>query len=263
MKVEFRNVSKVLIYSVIVFPIIWIFIFSLFTNWAFPSIFGFGEFNINIWERLLDSESLLLSGLLLSLIISLITAILSVSLGFATSEVIYKSRYKNTLLLSAYFPYVLSPVVLALLLQVYFVKAGLSGSLIGVIVALFMIVYPYSVLFFVGYWNENLINMKQLVRTLGGNKFSAWTKVVIPVSKPVISLCFFQCFIIAWFEFGLTNLLGVGKVKTLPVQIYMYIQEANPYYAAVASCLMIAPPLFLLFINRRWMSESIKFSPLR
>ncbi|WP_175402858.1 ABC transporter permease [Mangrovivirga cuniculi] len=260
---EFKNIYKVFIYTVIIFPIIWIFVFSFFTNWTFPSILGTGDFNINIWKRLLDSESLLLSGLLLSLIISLITALLSVSIGFVTSEVIYTSRYKNSLLLAAYLPYVLSPVVLALMLQVFFVKAGLSGSLIGVVIALFMIVYPYSVLFFVGYWNDDLVNMKQLARTLGGSKMSAWFKVIVPVSKPVISLCFFQCFIIAWFEFGLTNLLGVGKVKTLPVQIYMYIQEANPYYAAVASCLMIAPPILLLLLNRQWMSESIKFSPLK
>ncbi|NMM48873.1 ABC transporter permease [Marinigracilibium pacificum] len=247
--------------SVIIFPLIWIVMFSFFRSWSYPEIIG--EFELLKWADLVNKDNEILSGLLLSLLISLFTAFFSVIAGFKTSESLYRVKSKNKLVVLAYLPYVLSPVVLALIIQVYFVRLGLSGTIAGVIVALILIVYPYSVLFFTGYWNERLIGMKDLARTLGGSNLSSWIKVVVPISKPMISLCFFQCFIIAWFEYGLTNLLGVGKVKTLPVQIFMYVQEANPYYAAVASCLMIIPPIILLLINKRWLSASIKYSPLK
>ena len=52
-------------------------------------------------------------------------------------------------------------------------------------------------------------------------------------------------------RYGITQLIGIGKVDTLTIRVMQFVREANPYLAAVTSCLMIAPPLLLLAINKK------------
>jgi putative spermidine/putrescine transport system permease protein len=70
-------------------------------------------------------------------------------------------------------------------------------------------------------------------------------------------LCFFQTFLFSWFEFGLTNMIGVGKVQTLTVRVYGFLQEANPFLAAVSSLLLMIPPFVLLLINRHFVYRKV------
>jgi len=53
----------------------------------------------------------------------------------------------------------------------------------------------------------------------------------------MLLLCFFQTFLLSWFQYGLTMLVGGGQVKTLPLKVYDFVWEANVFYAALASCL--------------------------
>lgn len=64
-------------------------------------------------------------------------------------------------------------------------------------------------------------------------------------------MCFFQAFLISWFEYGLTTLIGIGKVQTLTVKVFQYIGEANIFHAALASLLLALPPAGLLWVNKQ------------
>ncbi|WP_254245126.1 hypothetical protein [Hymenobacter sp. BRD67] len=59
-----------------------------------------------------------------------------------------------------------------------------------------------------------------------------------------------QTFLLSWFDFGLTNVLSVGKVRTLTVQVFTYVGEANGALAAVASLILLVPPTLILLANK-------------
>ena len=94
--------------------------------------------------------------------------------------------------------------------------------------------------------------MEQLVATLGGNTWQTYTRVLLPMAKGALLVCFFQTFLISWFEYGLTRLIGVGKVQTLTLKVFQYVNEANIFYAALASILLAMPPILLLWINKKF-----------
>jgi len=75
--------------------------------------------------------------------------------------------------------------------------------------------------------------------------------VILLLSRGPFLVCFFQTFLISWFQYGLTVLVGSGQVETLPLRVYAYVNEANLGYAAVASGLLVLPPLILLWLNRQ------------
>ncbi len=113
-------------------------------------------------------------------------------------------------------------------------------------------------LLFVDYWDARLKALEDLVFTLGGSSSQAYLKVILPVSKNILLLCLFQTFLTSWFDYGLTSVIGVGKIQTLTIKVFQFVGEANPNYAAVSSCLLIVPPMLLLFANKIFLFNSVK-----
>ncbi|MEO1652379.1 MAG: ABC transporter permease [Bacteroidota bacterium] len=250
----FEFIRKLYLYGLFLLfiaPFVLLGLLSLSKSWNFPLIFP-EQLDLGNWQQLWNRRQGMGPSLLRSLGLSLSVAMVATALGFALSKAIAYHRYRHQFLLLAYFPYLISPVIYALMLHYYFVYFGFSGHLAGVFLAQMIIVFPFALIFFLGYWNEESRSLEQLVSTLGGNVWQTYLKVLIPMARGMLAVCFFQCFLISWFEFGLTNYIGVGKVKTLTILVYQYIGEANPYYAALSAYLLMLPPLILLWLNRRF-----------
>lgn len=245
-----RKPLKYTFAAAVLFPFAFLLALSFGQNWRFPMLLP-SAWTMENWRLLLASQSDLGQSLLRSLGISVGIATVATGLGFFTAKHIAYHRLRERLLTVAYFPYVFAPVVLAATLQFYFIRLGLAGKVGGVMLAQLFIAYPFGVIFFTGFWNERMRAMEQLSATLGGNAWQTFRRVLLPAAKGALLVCFFQTFLISWFEYGLTTLIGVGKVQTLTVKVFQYIGEANIFYAALASVLLVLPPVGLLWVNKR------------
>ncbi len=246
-----QGIWKYLVIVFILFPFAFLGMLSLGQRWAYPALLP-GEWTLENWAFLWGSQAGLGGSLGLSLVISLSIATV-VSFGsFAVSKQIAYHPWRRGWLVLAYLPYVFAPVILAACLQYFFIRGGLSGKIVGVMLAQLFITFPYGVIFFTSFWNERMRAMEQLIYTLGGNARQAYTKVLLPVARGALLTCFFQVFLISWFEYGLTALIGVGKIQTLTIKAFQYVNEANIFFAALASCLLVLPPVVLLWLNKRY-----------
>lgn len=249
MRIKFSLFFHVSMIAVCVIPISILLSLSFSKNWAFPALLA-NEFSSIAWNDLFSGGNDIRHSLLLSVVIAIIVAFTATTIGFFISKTIAYHSYRKQLLFLAYLPFVLSPVILAVCLKFYFIKLSLAGTVAGVIIAQLIIAIPYSIIFFSGFWNQKIKLFEQIVNTLGGTKIVALTKVIIPLSKPLLLVCFFQCFLISWFEYGLTSVIGYGKIQTLTIKVYQFLTEANIFYAALSCCLLIIPPVLLLWINK-------------
>lgn len=252
MKAKWAHYSGQIFWVILILsPFLLIGMLSFGQHWEYPSLFP-AEWTGKNWGSVFTGGNSLGHSLLLSLSISLSVALLTTLFGFITARQIAYSRYQRFWQLLSYFPFVLSPVIYAATLNFFFVKWGLAGSMWGVIVAQLLIAYPFAVILCSSFWSQNMQEFESLVATLGGSLSTAFRKVFFPMGKGILLITFFQTFLISWFEYGLTALIGVGKVQTLPIKVFSFIQEANIFYAAVSSLLLILPPLVLLWINKRF-----------
>jgi putative spermidine/putrescine transport system permease protein len=246
--------KKILQYGFIIsigFPVLFLLMLSIGRRWPYPALFPL-EMSFSNWEFLQQSDSKLFQAFFISLGISLSVAFIVTSIGFLISKFIAYSKQRNTFLVLAYIPYLLSPVIMAVIFQYYFIITGLAGSFFGVIIAQFLIAFPFGIIIYDNFWNSQLKSIEELSYTLGGTRIQTYRKVLLPLSKNAIMLCFFQVFLVSWFEYGLTNLIGSGKVRTLTVSVFNFVTEANIFYAALSCCLLILPPMLLLYINKRF-----------
>ena len=244
------HITRFIIATGCVLPVVLLFGISLSQNWVFPYVMP-QRFTAGNWLALTSKGNAIFTGLITSLGIALVVALCATSAGFFTSQVIAYHRFRKQLIILAYLPFVISPVIFAVCLKFYFIKMNLAGNVTGIVLAQLIIAFSYSIIFFAGFWNQRIKQYQMAVNTLGGNNRYAFKKVIIPVSRPMLLVCFFQCFLISWFEYGLTSIIGYGKVQTLTIKVYDFLTEANIYYAALSCCLLIVPPVVLLWLNKR------------
>lgn len=251
MRYKGRHTIPVMIGCICLLPVMILFLLSFSKNWMFPHILP-KRFTTTNWAGLLLQGSNITGGFLTSLFIAVPVAVSATIAGFTTSRFISYHKKKKIFLLLAYLPFALSPVIFAACLRFYFIKINLAGNIAGVITAQLFIAFPYSVIFFTSFWNERVEQFRHLVNTLGGTDVYAFQKIIWPLAKPLCIVCFFQCFLISWFEYGLTNVIGFGKVQTLTISVFQFISEANIFQAALSCCILIIPPVILLWVNKKF-----------
>lgn len=234
----------------VLLPILVLLMLSFGKYWTYPAIFP-SEFTWEHWLGLTQTSSGLLQTVFQSIALSSVVSLLVTVSGFFVSKEIAYSTYRTVFIVFAYIPYVLSPILMAVILQYFFSVTQVSGTFFGVIIAQFFIAFPFGVLVFLNFWNTEIKAMESVSYTLGASWWQTQKRIVFTMAKPAVVLCYFQVFLISWFEYGLTNLIGIGKVNTLTIQVFNFINEANIFYAALACILLILPPIVLLLLNKR------------
>ena len=253
-----NKLASLVIILAVLFPFGFLLMLSMGRRWVFPSLLP-EVWTPDNWLAIWGMQSGLGASLALSLALSLGIASMATAGSFWVSKQVAYHRHRRRWLAMAYLPYVFAPVILAACLQYFFIRTGLSGKFWGVAIAQLFITFPYGLIFFTSFWTERMLSMEHLIATLGGNTWQAYARVLLPVARGALLTCFFQLFLISWFEYGLTTLIGVGKVQTLTLKVFQYINEANIFFAALASCLLALPPVVLLWLNKRYVF-SIGFS---
>jgi len=234
-----------------IIPVVILVMLSLSQQWMYPFVLP-KKYTAEAWLYIFEGDNKIAQSILTSAGIALSVATLATAMGFFSSRVIAYHRHKRPLLLLAYLPFVLSPVIFAVCIKYYFIILGLAGTFWGVILAQLIIAYPYSIIFFTSFWNLRMQQYQSLVNTLGGSHAQAFKKVLLPMAIPMLITGFFQCFLISWFEYGLTLIIGFGKVQSLTIKVFQYLTEANIFYAALSCCLLILPPIVLLWVNKKF-----------
>ncbi|MDX2135402.1 MAG: hypothetical protein SFV52_11460 [Saprospiraceae bacterium] len=252
-----RRLLLVILLLVFALPFLYLPLLSVSDRWVFPDAWP-KRLTLQHWV----SAGQLFGSLVYGLSLSLAVSVSATALGFWVSRMLAKHDRRRMLLRLAYLPYAFSPVVYAFCLQYFFYKTALVGTFAGVWLAQLFITFPFCVLVLTPWWSARVFDMENLVYTFGGSAQDAWRRVLLPMARPVLLLCWFQAFLISWFDYGLTSVLGLGRVPTLTVRVFQYIGEANPYVAAASSCLLVLPPLLLLWLNKRalFRVESVSFT---
>ena len=217
--------------------------------WRFPAVLP-PAYSLAALRDLVGADSELLAGLGRSLLLASVVAVVATAGGFGVARAVARAARPGRWEAVSYLPYALPPVLLAVLIQPFIIRLHLSGSVGGVLVGLLLIALPFATLLLRSFWTGRATEYEQLARTLGCTPGQALRRVLLPLAWPLLRTALFQTFLLCWFDFGLTNLLSVGKVRTLTVQVFTYVGEANAPLAAVASLLLLLPPALLLWVNR-------------
>ena len=244
-----RRAVTWLLSACLVLPLGVLVLLSLARHWSWPALLP-TDVQAGQWLSLIADGSGLGAIVLRSAGMGLCVAALATVLGFVTSRSVALHRRRSALLTLLHVPFAVSPVVVGVSLLYLFLRLNLAGHVAGVMLAQLIFAYAYAVILLSGFWNVQVQSLTEVATALGAGRRQIWRRVLAPLARPLLGVCLFQTFLISWFDYPLTLLIGEGRIATLTVALYQYFSSGDTRLAGTCGIVLLLPPLCVLAIHR-------------
>jgi multiple sugar transport system permease protein len=258
--------ASAIMLSIILLPFYWMLKSSFQTNTeilAVPPTWFPAQFSLEGYDRALRLIPFV-RYMANSLFVSVTTAVVSTFLASSAAYVVARHKFPGvTIILGVILFTQLIPGITRTF-PIYFLiqGMGLINSYIGLIFAYIGFSLPYAVLMLQGYFATSCPPELEEAGLIDGcSWFTAFLRIVLPISLPGIAAISIFTFLGAWNDFLWASLLlNQGQMKTIQVGLRDFIGEAglSRANAFMAACTMATIPSMLLFrFVQRWMVSGI------
>ena len=196
----------------------------------------------------------MLSALKNSIIVAVMTMVLSISIGapagYALSRFDFRGKelFRMLILLTRAFPLPL----LALPLAVLFIRTGLDDTAFGLALVHTTLAIPFAVLITFSLFSGIPIELEEAAWTLGCTRFTAFTKVVLPLILPGIAASAIFAFVISWNEVFAAAVLTIEN-RTLTAFLLVKLGEAPLHLKFAGGFILVVPALVFIFAVRKYL----------
>jgi putative spermidine/putrescine transport system permease protein len=224
-------------------------VWSVGRSWFYPALWPSGLTGES-WAQLAGGE--LARGALWSVALGAGAAALGTAVGLPVGRALARLRGwpRRAGAALAFLPVAAPPVALAVGAQYFFLRLGLGGTALGVLLAHLVPAAGYLALYFLGVFAAHDPAAEEAARTLGATRRQAFWRVTLPALRRQVAEAAALGFLVSWAQVALTLLVGGGAVRTLPTAVFAYVRSGQDRYAAAGALLLSAPPLLALAAAR-------------
>jgi multiple sugar transport system permease protein len=205
---------------------------------------------IPVWRYLINS-----------LFVSITASVISTAIACSAAYVLARFRFPGaTLILALILLTNLIPAITRVFPIYFFIQElGLLNSYVGLIFSYVGFSLPFAVLLLRGYFETSAPpELEEAALVDGCSDFSAFWRVILPVSLPGIAAVTIFTFLNAWNDFLWASLLlNQGEMKTIQVGIGDFAQEGGGVQyvnAFMAACVVATIPALIVFLFvQRWL----------
>ena len=197
-----------------------------------------------------------------STIIALFVTAITLGFGAFSAYTIVRLRIRWTLwflqgnLVARFVPI----IVLMIPLFVVGRATGMLNSLTGVILAEAGFLLPYSILILAPYFQTFPGELEDAARVDGCTRFSAFLRVILPLSTPGLAACGVIMFIVSWHELLIPLVLN-SKVEymTLPMVLSSLVGDTNILFNVMMALAMLAliPTVVLVLLLQKYVVHGL------
>ena len=181
----------------------------------------------------------------------LVSSIFVIMTAYAFSFIDFKGRKQlmSFSLILGMFPGVLSMIAMYFILKMI----GLTDSVVGLII-LYSGASGLGYLILKGFFDTVPVSLHEAAKLEGASEATIFSKIVVPLSKPMIVYTVINSFLNPWMDFVMVRLMIKSKDAsdwTMALGLFNLLQRAlvNQYFAYFCcGGLMIAVPISILFI---------------
>lgn len=201
------------------------------------------------WYQQLFADPRWLETALTSLKVGVLVMIASVLLGLMASFALVRGRFPGRELLRGLFltPMVLPVIVFAVGLYALFLRIGLSGTLVGFVIAHTILAFPFAVISISNSLQAFDTAIENAAILCGASPLEAKIKITLPsIRLGLLSAALFS-FLISWDEVVVAIFMASPTLQTLPVRIWGALrQDLSPVIAAVSTVLVALTLLLMI-----------------
>lgn len=252
------NISKIILYLLLLFlivPLLVLVIWSISNSWPWPNVLP-KDLGLRSYKYIFSLKTGTLGVLIYSIILSATVTLITITISIPASKAlgVYDFPFKNVFKILVLAPIIVPPVAVAMGIHVSFIKMGLANTFLGVVLVHLIPCIPYGVRIITSVFEGIGEKMEIQAKVLGANPIQTFFHITLPMISPGVISAASMVFIVSFSQYFLTFLIGGGKIKTLSLVMFPYIQSGDRMMASAYSIVFSLTTLFVLLI----MEKSIK-----
>ncbi|MER7892965.1 carbohydrate ABC transporter permease [Micromonospora sp. NPDC048909] len=230
-------------------------------------VVGLGELTVATYAEVLKSTdnggqgflTFIRNSGLVAVAATLLTLVVSIPGAYAVSRLRFFGRRQVHFLFLAV--YLFPSIVIAIPLFVVFTRAGLRGSLIGLVLVYISQTLPVSVYMLKNYFETIPVSLEESAAIDGAGRLGIIRRISLPLAAPSIMAVALYDFMIAWNEFLFALLFLVDKPNRWTVSLGL-AQLADgvevPKTVLMAGSVILTLPIVILFFaSERLLTEGL------
>lgn len=189
------------------------------------------------------------NSFLVSFVVTLTGVVLASTSGYALSRFNFMGRRAvlSSLLMTQMFP----ATMLLLPFFILLAKLKLINSYLGLIIIYSSTALPFCIWQMKGYYDTIPAALEEAARMDGCSRFSAFIKVILPVSAPALVITALFSFMASWSEYVVAAIvLQDPGLYTLPLGLKSFQASLSTQWGLYAAgAVVVSIPVMILFIS--------------
>jgi trehalose transport system permease protein len=208
------------------------------------------------WERVLQSGQMatpLRKSLLVASGVAVCALILTAPAAYSLAQL--PPRWRYGILLGLFLCRMLPEVSIAMPIAVRFLRWGLMDTSTGLVLAHLTMVLPVAIWVLTTTFGTIPREVEEAAALDGCSTLQTLVRIILPLALPGLAVAGLLAWLFSWEEFILSSYLTLGT-RTMPLQVYFYLYQANWFVTAVAATIMTLPVLLLSAFLQRYLRET-------
>jgi len=163
----------------------------------------------------------------------------------------YRFRGRDALAGLFLSPLLIPHVVLGVAFLRFFTQIGLGGKFAGLLLAHLVIVFPFAFRLTLASAAGMDRAIEQAAISLGASDWAVLRRVTLPLIAPGMVSGWALAFIQSFDEVTMTVFLAAPGIETLPIRMFLYIQDnIDPLVTSVSACVIAVTIVALICLDR-------------
>jgi len=192
----------------------------------------------------------------LGLVSSAIALGLSVPAALAIARHDFRGREAITALFMS--PLMIPHVVLGIAFLRFFTQIGLGNTFLGLALAHIVVVFPFALRLTLASAIGTDRAIEQAAVSLGASDWVVFRRITLPLIMPGLMIGWALAFIQSFDEVTMTVFIAAPGTETLPVRMFLYIQDnIDPLVTSVSACVIAVTVAALIALDRAYGLERL------
>jgi putative spermidine/putrescine transport system permease protein len=189
----------------------------------------------------------------LSLALGLVSSLLATVLALPAALAIARFRFPGRDAISAFLlsPLMIPHIVLGVAFLRFFSTIHINGTFAGLVMGHVIVILPFALRLVLASATGMDPAIERAAVSLGAGRFTVFRRVTLPLILPGIVSGWLLAFITSFDELTMSVFIASPSTTTLPVRMFLHIQDTIDPLVAAVSALLIAGTLLLMGVLDR------------
>ena len=182
-----------------------------------------------------------------------LSSTLAIGLAVPAALGIVRHRFPGREAMTALFmsPLMVPHIVLGIAFLRFFSQIGLNGTFLGLVLSHIIVILPFALRLVLAASYGMDRRIEHAAVSLGASASTVFRRVTLPLILPGVVSGWMLAFINSFDEVTMTVFIASPSTTTLPVRMFLYIQDnIDPLVTSVSACLIAMTVIVMIVLDR-------------